>query len=153
MKVLAACLGDCVHVAGVTRFLRVAEDLGYETYFTGPATDLEALVDAIIDRDADIVGISYRLTPENLRPLLYELRDMLAAAGVDLQKKRLAFAGPPPVVAVAREFDDLFEQYFEGGEPTLFYPILLKSVQAANDMGFRAGIVSNASGQTAWKTL
>jgi methylmalonyl-CoA mutase cobalamin-binding subunit len=116
MKVLAACLGDCVHVAGATRFLRVAEDLGYETHFTGPATDLETLVDAIIDRDADIIGVSYRLTPENLRPLLHELRDMLAAAGVDLQKKRLAFAGTPPVVAVAREFDDLFERYFEGGE-------------------------------------
>ncbi|MBN1284728.1 MAG: methionine synthase [Anaerolineae bacterium] len=117
MKVLAACLGDCVHVAGATRFLRVAEDLGYETYFTGPATDLETLVDAIVDQNADIIGVSYRLTPENVRPLLRELRDMLAATGIDLQKKRLAFAGTPPVVAVAREFDDLFEMYFEGGEP------------------------------------
>ena len=34
--------------------------------------------------------------------------------------------------------------YFEGGEPTLFYPILLKGVQKAHDLGFRVGIVSNA---------
>jgi hypothetical protein len=38
-KVLAGSLGDCVHVAGVTRFLRVAEQEGCETFFTGPATD------------------------------------------------------------------------------------------------------------------
>ncbi|MBN1149070.1 MAG: 4Fe-4S cluster-binding domain-containing protein [Anaerolineales bacterium] len=34
--------------------------------------------------------------------------------------------------------------YFEGGEPTLFYPILLKGVCQANEMGFKIGIVSNA---------
>ena len=113
MRVLAASVGDCVHVAGVTRFLQAAEDLGYETYFTGPATDLETLIEAIRAFDPDIIGISYRLTPENLRPLLRELRDMLAAAG--LSDRRLAFAGTPPVVAVAREFD-LFEAFFEGGE-------------------------------------
>ena len=114
MRVLAACIGDCVHVAGATRFLRAAEDLGHETHFTGPATDLETLIDAALDFNPDLVGVSYRLTPENLRPLLRELRAMLAAAG--LQNKRLAFAGTPPAVVVAREFDDLFEAYFEGGE-------------------------------------
>lgn len=113
MRVLGACLGDCVHVAGVTRFLRAAEDLGYETYFTGPATDLETLIEAALRFDPDLIGVSYRLTPENVRPLLEELRAMLAAAG--LQHKRLAFAGTPPVVAVARE-SGLFEAYFEGGE-------------------------------------
>ncbi len=113
MRVLGACLGDCVHVAGVTRFLRAAEELGYETYFTGPATDLETLIEAARHFDPDLIGVSYRLTPENVRPLLEELRDMLTAAG--LQHKRLAFAGTPPVVAVARE-SGLFEAYFEGGE-------------------------------------
>ncbi len=113
MRVLGACLGDCVHVAGVTRFLRAAEELGYETYFTGPATDLETLIEAARHFDPDLIGVSYRLTPENVRPLLEELRAMLAAAG--LQDKRLAFAGTPPVVAVARE-SGLFEAYFEGGE-------------------------------------
>jgi len=38
--------------------------------------------------------------------------------------------------------------YFEGGEPTLFYPILLKAVQLAASMDFRIGIVSN----TYWAT-
>ncbi|MBW2541752.1 MAG: radical SAM protein [Deltaproteobacteria bacterium] len=34
--------------------------------------------------------------------------------------------------------------YFEGGEPFLDHPKLVKAVQRANQMGFRVGIVSNA---------
>lgn len=34
--------------------------------------------------------------------------------------------------------------YFEGGEPFLYYAVLLKAVRMAADMGFEAGIVSNA---------
>ncbi len=113
MRVMGVCLGDCVHVAGVTRFLGIAEEMGYEAYFTGPATDVETLIEAARAFDPDIIGISYRLTPENLHPLLVELKAMLAAAG--LSDRRLAFAGTPPTVAAAREHN-LFERYFEGGE-------------------------------------
>jgi len=34
--------------------------------------------------------------------------------------------------------------YFEGGEPFLYYPILLSAVQMAHGLGFHTGIVSNA---------
>ncbi len=34
--------------------------------------------------------------------------------------------------------------YFEGGEPFLYYPILVRGVQLAAGMGFRVGVVSNA---------
>jgi sulfatase maturation enzyme AslB (radical SAM superfamily) len=34
--------------------------------------------------------------------------------------------------------------YFEGGEPFLYYPILVKAVRKAAEMGFSVGIVSNA---------
>jgi MoaA/NifB/PqqE/SkfB family radical SAM enzyme len=34
--------------------------------------------------------------------------------------------------------------YFEGGEPFLYYAILVKAVRQASDMGFEVGIVSNA---------
>lgn len=34
--------------------------------------------------------------------------------------------------------------YFEGGEPFLYYPILLESLSMAREMGFRTGIVTNA---------
>lgn len=34
--------------------------------------------------------------------------------------------------------------YFEGGEPFLFYPLLLEGVKLARNMGFQVGIVTNA---------
>jgi len=34
--------------------------------------------------------------------------------------------------------------YFEGGEPFLYYPTMLRGVQLANQMGFSVGIVSNS---------
>jgi len=34
--------------------------------------------------------------------------------------------------------------YFEGGEPFLFYPLMLEGVKIARDMGFKTGIVTNA---------
>ncbi len=34
--------------------------------------------------------------------------------------------------------------FFEGGEPFLYYPILVKGVHKASEMGFSVGIVSNA---------
>lgn len=36
--------------------------------------------------------------------------------------------------------------YFEGGEPLLHYPVLLKSVAAAKKMGFSVGVVTNGYG-------
>jgi hypothetical protein len=34
--------------------------------------------------------------------------------------------------------------YFEGGEPMLFHPVLVRAVEEATDLGFQVGIVSNA---------
>ena len=36
--------------------------------------------------------------------------------------------------------------YFEGGEPTLYYPLLLESVRRAKQYGLQVGIVTNAYG-------
>ena len=113
-KVVAASLGDCVHVAGVIRFLSIADENGYDTYFTGPATDLETFLDAIVARKPEVIGISYRLTPENARTLLEELGGMLDAAGV-LGKTRVLFGGTPPVAEVAREFAYI-DRVFSGEE-------------------------------------
>ena len=48
------------------------------------------------------------------------------------------------ILQQAREIDELEWIYFEGGEPFLYYPILLRGVQMATAMGFHVGIVSNA---------
>lgn len=44
----------------------------------------------------------------------------------------------------AGEIDTIESIYFEGGEPFLYYPILLEAVRLAYKMGFQVGIVTNA---------
>ena len=44
----------------------------------------------------------------------------------------------------ARETGTVEWVYFEGGEPFLYYPVLVRGVQLATSMGFRVGIVTNA---------
>jgi hypothetical protein len=43
-----------------------------------------------------------------------------------------------------REMATVSSIYFEGGEPFLYYPILVQAVKEAADQGFKVGIVSNA---------
>jgi len=113
-KILGCCLGACVHVAGILNFLRIAEEQGYATEFTGPATSIAEFIAAAQEVDPDILAISYRLTPENARMLLLDLQQACEEAG--LGGKRFVFGGTPPVAAVAREAG-YFEAVFGGEEP------------------------------------
>lgn len=111
--VVAAALGECVHVAGVMNFLRLAELAGWRTVFLGPAVPIEKVIEAARKEGADLVGVSYRLTPETGEMLLAqfaEAADDLHAAGV-----RFAFAGTPPVAERARKLG-FFERIFDGSE-------------------------------------
>jgi methylmalonyl-CoA mutase cobalamin-binding subunit len=112
--VIAAALGECVHVAGVMRFLRLAEAAGWRTVFLGPAVPVEQVLAAARREKADLVGVSYRLTPENGERLLGEFAeeaDDLRSRGV-----RFAFGGTPPVAQCARSMG-FFEAVFDGTEP------------------------------------
>jgi methylmalonyl-CoA mutase cobalamin-binding subunit len=111
--VVAAALGECVHVAGIMKFLRLADEAGWRTIFLGPAVPISELVNAAIREKADLVGVSYRLTPEtgeHLLAALAEEADELKDQGI-----RFAFGGTPPLAARARLMG-FFEQVFEGGE-------------------------------------
>jgi methylmalonyl-CoA mutase cobalamin-binding subunit len=112
--VVAAALGECVHVAGVSNFLRLAEAAGWKTVFLGPAVPVEEVLRAARQNKADLVGVSYRLTPETGERLLGEFAeaaDELRAGGV-----RFAFGGTPPVAERARRLG-FFERVFDGSEP------------------------------------
>ena len=112
--VVTAALGECVHVAGVMNFLRLAELAGWRTVFLGPAVPVEEVLVAARKERADLVGVSYRLTPETGDRLLGEFAeeaDQLREAGV-----RFAFGGTPPVAERARAIG-FFEQTFDGSEP------------------------------------
>ena len=112
--VVAAALGECVHVAGVMNFLRLAEAAGWRTVFLGPAVATEDVLTAARREDADLVGVSYRLTPETGERLLGEFAeaaDELRESGV-----RFAFGGTPPVAERAKALQ-FFERVFDGSEP------------------------------------
>ena len=49
----------------------------------------------------------------------------------------------------ARETGTIDWIYFEGGEPFLYYPVMLKGIAKAREMGFHVGIVSNSYWATA----
>lgn len=113
--VVAGALGECVHVAGITRFLRLAQAAGWKTVFLGPAVSVDKILEAARRENATLVGVSYRLTPETGERLLAQFAeeaDELRSSGV-----RFAFAGTPPVAERARAMG-FFERIFEGGEPS-----------------------------------
>jgi hypothetical protein len=48
------------------------------------------------------------------------------------------------ILRQARDLGTIEWVFFEGGEPFLYYPVLMRGVQLATSMGFRVGIVTNA---------
>lgn len=110
-KVLAAAIGNCVHVAGVVNFLKIAEDEGFSTRFMGAAVPVRELIEAVLEEKPDIVGVSYRLTPSAVKPLLSELGAAIKENG--LYHIRWLFGGTEPVCAAARECG-IFEKVFDG---------------------------------------
>ena len=48
------------------------------------------------------------------------------------------------VLGAARDTGTVEWIYYEGGEPFLYYPILLEAAKLAHEMGFQVGIVTNA---------
>ncbi|MFX1572927.1 MAG: methionine synthase [Promethearchaeota archaeon] len=112
-KILTACIGQCVHVAGAHNFMNIATQLGFECLFLGPATSNSVIIDKLKILKPDILGLSYRLTPSTLRPILQQFKEKYEK--LKEQPQQLFFAGTPEVVKVAKEFS-FFHQYFIGGE-------------------------------------
>lgn len=111
--IIGAALGNCVHVGGVLNFLRLAENVGYQTQFLGPAVAIRDLIGAVIETDPVMVAVGYRLTPETGYQLLMELKGAVHEAG--LNHKTFLFGGTPPVAAEAMK-TGLFHRVFSGEE-------------------------------------
>jgi methylmalonyl-CoA mutase cobalamin-binding subunit len=111
--VVAAALGECVHVAGVTNFLRLAEIAGWRAIFLGPAVPIEQVIEAAGKEQADMVGVSYRLTPETGERLLGQFAE--AASELHEGGVRFVFGGTPPVAERASRLG-FFERVFNGSE-------------------------------------
>jgi hypothetical protein len=112
--VIAAALGECVHVAGVNNFLKLAEAAGWRSVFLGPAVPIADVLDAARREKADLVGVSYRLTPETGERLLGQFAE--AASDLRTDGMRFAFGGTPPVAERAARLGGFFERIFDGSE-------------------------------------
>jgi len=112
-SILGASIGACVHVAGVLRFLRIAEEEGYTVEFLGAALSIPTLLDAIQEKVPNMVGISYRLNVEGASALFEEL-----ARGIQersLVGTKFVFGGTPPVARLAEQ-TGIFARVFSGSE-------------------------------------
>ncbi len=157
--VIAAALGECVHVAGVSNFLRLAEQAGWKTIFLGPATPIETILAAARQIEANLrpgdellIGASYRLTPETGERLLGQFAEeasALHASGI-----RFAFAGTPPVAARAAQIG-FFEKIFDGSESPEQVLAYLKGQAAreASEMDYPQSTVERIEWRTPYPIL
>ena len=133
--VVAGVLVECVHVAGVTNFLHLAESAGWRTVFPGPSVPVEEFLKAAEQENVDLIGVSYRLTAETGERLLGEFTE--AASELHERGVRFAFGGTPSVVERVRQMG-FFERVFDGSEPPEMVLAYLKG-QLAEASKERAG--------------
>ena len=86
-----------------------------------------------------ITGLHFLLTYQ----CIYEC-DHCFVWGSPLQTGVMTIEQVQSYLRQARELKSVDWIYFEGGEPFLYYPVLMRSVQLATSMGFHVGIVTNA---------
>lgn len=115
MRILAASIGNCVHVAGLQAFLRLAEVHGHDVVFLGPAVSPRRVAESVKEINPDLVALSYRLSPETAAAVLKELASELIK-DPSFRDRRFFFGGTPPVARLAQE-TGLFEHVFDGSEP------------------------------------
>lgn len=114
MKKMSLCtIGNCVHVAGVMNFSALAEREGYEVDFMGISLPVDDVIENVKRSDPDVIGLSYRLSPEPLEAILNELKEKLEKS--DLKDKIWLFGGTEPTGKVA-EKSGIFKKVFYGGE-------------------------------------
>ncbi|MDI3546401.1 MAG: hypothetical protein PWR10_53 [Halanaerobiales bacterium] len=111
--IIGASIGNCVHVAGVLNFLRLAEEHGYKTKFLGPAVSINYLLDAVQEANPEMVAVGYRLTPETGYNILKRLQEGVEERG--LTNHKYVFGGTLPVAKKAQKVG-LFDAVFSGEE-------------------------------------
>jgi methylmalonyl-CoA mutase cobalamin-binding subunit len=124
--IVGASIGNCVHIAGVANFLRIAESIGIKTVLLGTAVSPQKLVEAIDKMSPDIVGISYRLTPEIGEKILDEFLGLLGK-----RKPILLFGGTSNMADIAKK-TGRFAYVFTGDESFAQIEKVLRMIQGYN---------------------
>lgn len=131
-KILGAAVGGCVHVAGILSFLLSADKIGFQTKFLGTAVGAETLVKEINNFKPDIIGLSYRLSPESAGRIFWQLKQKLDVSfGKSAGKKVPLILGTTKPVAAALKKTGLYEMFeyiFTGGEKAAEIEAFLKNI-------------------------
>ncbi len=112
--IAGASLGDCIHVAGLTKFFRIARQYGYQTVFIGAAVPIPKLIEKIKKSSARIIAISYRLTPKNGLSLIKQLIQQVKSNKL---LDRDYYLGCLPELKKYATKLRFFKKIFTGGEP------------------------------------
>ena len=75
--VVAAALGECVHVAGISNFLRLAEAAGWRTVFLGPAVSIEKVLEATPELHEALERLVPQLGAHKIPPTQDELHQLI----------------------------------------------------------------------------
>lgn len=112
-RILGACVGSCVHIAGILNFLKLAEKFGYQTKFLGSAVKIDNLKREIERYKPEVVAVSYRLSPESALFVFKELKSKI------IEKSRgeteFILGSTKPVAEVAKKLN-IFDTIFTGEE-------------------------------------
>lgn len=112
-KIWGCTLGNCIHVAGLFRFMELAGGCGYETIFAGTGLSVEAILEALKKEKPDFMALSYRLTPHVAADIITVLMSKLRED--NYPQTVWLFGGTPPVCEAA-DRSGLFQAVFDGTE-------------------------------------
>ena len=140
-KIIGGSIGNCVHIAGVYEFLRMAEKYNHKTNFLGAAIDVKRFVFEIKEFNPDIICISYRLTAKGLISILNNFFSLLKKEKLS-EGKLFYFGGTPECIEVAKKYKQ-FNHFFKGEEN---YDIITQAldfshqIQAKEDNDFETSL-------------
>ena len=149
-NILACTIGNCVHVAGTMNFLHLAEKEGYSTEFLGIGIPIDELVKNIKAKSPQIVGVSYRLTPEPLVGILKELKSKIEKE--NLSNITWIFGGTEPTGIVA-EKSKIFDKIFYGYEDIDEVMLYLKGKEYFDDEEYPRDLVSRINSKYPYPIL
>ena len=113
-KILGACIGSCVHVAGILNFLNLAQINGYKIKFLGSAVSIDRLKKELEKYDPDIIAVSYRLSPESAFQAFKDLKEKIVKK-ISGGKVEFILGCTRPVAEVAKKLG-IFKIIFTGDE-------------------------------------
>jgi methanogenic corrinoid protein MtbC1 len=107
MKIIGGSLDNDIHVAGILNFFALVQDLGYETYYLGPANSANEFIINIKKLNPDIVAVSYRLSLETAEKLLFQFKKAIKKSG--LIGRKYIFGGTPSTAKIAEKIGIFYE--------------------------------------------